>query len=1040
MSDITGSAEADNGARGPVGFFTGNPIAGKLLMLLLLAGGAYTATRLEVSMLPDMELHQIVVSVDYPGASPAEVSEDINRRIEENLISLEGVGRVTSYAGVGHGRVVVTLDVFADRKDALDTVQSAVDGIRQFPPLNAEAPEVAAMELPREVMTVAVASTGLSEMQLREAAERVQEDLLALPNVTQVTPHALRDREIQIEASEETLRRHDMTIDGLAARVREASLNLSAGELRTDAGELVLRTHSKRTRAEEFENIVVLSNADGSILRLRDLARVDEGFADTPVSTRIDNQSAVLLGIYRSKGQNALYMAEEVRRMLAGYTAPRGADVFVWNDKTEYVWSRVNTLLAAGFMGFALVLILLALALDFRVALWVAVGVPTSFLGALLLFPAFDIGISLATVFVLVMLIGIVVDDAVVVGESIASQHERGVRGAAAARAGTRDVLVPVTLGCITTGLAFTPLLFVDGVEGQFLRLAPIVVGLVLVVSLTEAFLILPSHLARSEPWSRWPMADLKARAGETLERWRDFVIVPAITAAVRRPFVTLLAGIAVVAVSAGLLATGVVRSDPPGGLSFSQIRVDLEFQPGTPFEVTEAAAERVADAARQANDQAGDDPFKTVAVVVGQQLGMDHLFGATDAKNGGHLATVVAHLDTESQRSLSSQDLERLWLAHVGDVPGAVAVRASRGTSPAQWAYALSHPDPHQLASIVAGLRQVVEAQPGVDYVEDSLTPGKLQYDVELTEAGEAAGLSARMVASQLRSRFHGIDAQRIQRGREEIKVMVRYPAEDRRSLRELWDERIAEIPLHTAARISESREPSTIMRIDGVPAAEVAARFDVGTTSHWDIERAAAQALEESERLYPGLRAVPLGTIESEARLIESLTYTVPIILLVMYILIAIQFRSYWHPLVILAGIPFAFAGAVIGHAILGYPAPASSGLGVIAVAGVAVNDTLVLMHRYNQIQAQSPMPVIAAVSAAARQRFRPIALTTATTVVGMAPLLFIKSEIMIGFMPLAVSLVFGLIAAAVGILFIVPTLLYLAETARERRRPAT
>ena len=1041
MSDAAGSDEAGGTARGPIAYFTGNRVAGNLLMVLLLAGGFYTASRLEVTLLPQMQPVKIAVTVPYPGASPAEVVEDVNRRVEEKLIALDGIERVTSYATASLGEVVANVGVFANPQVVLDDVRSAVRRIKQFPPPDAERPEIRALGQAENVMTVAVASSTLSDMDLRRAVNRVADDLLALPGVTLVRPYAVPDAEISIEASEEALRRHGLTMEQLARQVRAASLNMSAGEVRTDAGELVVRTRSKRVRAEEFEDIVVLSQSGGSILRLGDLATVEEGVAEERVSVRIEGRPAILVGIDASDGQQSLDITQEVRELLAGYEAPRGTEVFVWDDKTEYVWSRVGNLLATGFLGFALVFILLSLVFDFRIAFWTAVGVPTSFLGALLLFPAFDLTLNFAAVFAMVIMIGVVVDDAVVVGESIADQRERGVRGPAGALAGARAVRAPVVLGCVTTGLAFTPLLFLDGPEGQYLRVVPIVVAAVLIVSLAEAFLVLPSHLSRSGTWSRWPLTKIQARSRRNIAGWRDRFVAPAIAAAVRRPYVTLLASVGGVALVGILLATNVVKSDYNVGLTFSRIQVDLEFAPGTPFAVTQAAAERVAQAAREASEWSGDDPFTSLAVVVGENLGIELLLGADGAGRGAHLASVVAQVVPETRRSMSLDDLERLWMAHVGDVPGALAVRAISGPLRAGRIYALAHPDADQLAGAVAELRRALAAHDGVDQVEDTLTPGKLQYDVDVTEAGEAAGLSARMVASQLRARFHGIEVQRIQNGRQETKVMVRYPPDQRRSLRELRDERVGigtelQLPLHTAARIAETREPATMMRIDGIPAAEVAARVDFSQTSGPDFDDAMEPVFDELMRGYPELRLLPLGAEESWARIVASATYTVPITLLVIYALIAVSYRSYWQPFVILAGVPFAFAGAVVGHAILDYAVAPMSLFGMVAVAGVAVNDTLVLMHRFNRIEAQSPMPVVAAVSAAARQRFRPIALTTATTVVGTLPLLLVKSEATMIYAPLVVSLVFGLIAASVGVLFVVPTLLYIAETARERR----
>ena len=1041
MSEVADIAPADRSDRGLIAFFVDNPIAGKLLMVLLLAGGAFTATRLEVATLPELEPVQIAVVVPYPGSSATEVAEDINRRVEEHLIPLHGVDRVTSYANAGLGRVVVDLSAFADRQDALDDIRSAVDRIERFPPPAAEEAEIIPVKMPRNVITVAVTSSTLSAIELREVADQVREDLLAEPEVAVVSPYAMPEREISIETSEEVLRSHGLSISELAAKVNRTSLNLSSGEVRTDAGELMLRTQGKRTFGEEFGDIVMLATEGGETLRLGDVAEIRDGLAETSIATRIDGQAAVLLGVDRNEGQDALTVAEAVREMIAAYEAPPGAEIFVWADSTELIWSRIGTLMASGFLGFSLVFILLALVLDFRVAMWVAIGVPTSFLGALLLFPAFDLTISTLAILALVIMIGIVVDDAVIVGESIASRHEAGEVGMQAAISGARAVRAPVVAGVLTTAVAFAPLLFISGIVGQMVLVVPLVVWLVLAVSLAEAFLILPAHLAsHSSPMSRWPLDRINARMSRMVTDWRNNVIAPAIAWAVARPYATLLASAAFVVAALLLAVVGAVRTDQTQGLGGTgRIQVDLAFQPGTPFAVTEAAAERVAEAAREASRHAGDAPFRTVAVVVGQNLPISSLSGPGQTQTGSHLASVIGHVVDESRRSLSLADLERLWVASIGDVPGALSVRTTAANTWSGLWYAVTHPDPEVLAPAVGEIREAMQQHPAISYVEDSLAPGKLQYDIELTDRGNAAGLSPGAVASQLRSRFHGDDAQRIQRGRDEIKVMVRYLDDDRGSLRELRDERIrradgVEMPLGTVARVVETRQPALTMRIDGVPAAEVAARLDLGevtATVRDDLE----QVFDDLIERHPGLTIVAGGTTGQEDDVIDTLLYTYPIALLVMYGIIAVQFRSYWQPLVILAGIPFAFAGAAFGHWFLGYSAAVPSSLGFVAVSGVVVNDTLVLMHRYNQIRAEGQVPAVAAVSAAARQRFRAIALTTATTVVGMTPLLMTHAEVLVSFLPMVVSLVFGLIAASAAVLFLVPSVLLLGETARER-----
>ncbi|MYD96805.1 MAG: efflux RND transporter permease subunit [Gammaproteobacteria bacterium] len=1045
MSDTASGAAVSGESRvgGLIPFFARNRVAGNLLMVVLLGGGLYTIPRLPVENVPQVEARRISIVVPYPGSSPAEVEESITRRIEEKVLVVRGVDRVTTTAAESRGEVMVDVRPFADANRVLDDIRTAVERIERFPPPDAEQPEVALIEPPWNQMTVAVLSSSLSENELRLVAEQVQEDLLALPSVSMVTPFGTKDREISIEVDEEALREHQLTISAIDRRVRQASLNLSSGELRTEAGGLVIRTNTKRMRGEDFEDIVLLAHDDGTLVRLRDVAEVSDGFADIESFTRVDGRPGVLVQINRDGDQEPLEISREVRQLVAGYPAPPGVDVLVWDDRSRTLTARVGFLVTAGFLGFALVFVLLSLVFDFRVSLWVAVGVPTSFLGAMLFFPAADMTVNIVSIFALLLVIGIVVDDAVVVGESIATHQGQGQVGPAAAVSGARAVLGPVVLGVVTTMIAFVPLLFTYGAIGQMMNLLPVVVFLVLAVSLVEAFLILPSHLSHASPWSHWPLTRIQARSRAWLDEFRDRRMLPAISAAVRRPFVTVLVSIALVVAALLLFSTGVVRFVFFQSLEADRIQVDLTFPAGTPFDATVAAAEQVADAARLTNEQIDGDPIRTISVIGGRHIGQPSLLGVDSATAWAtHRASVVLHLDDESQRSASPRQIERLWRRNIGDVPGTQKVRSNAGEGLATpgVAYVLAHHDEEVLVRAAGELRGTLEAIPALFEVEDSLVRGKRQFDIDLTDAGKAAGFSPASVAAQLRSRFYGSEVQRIQRGRDEIKVMVRYPEDRRRSLNELGDERILrpdgiEVPLHTVASIVETRNYASLMRVNGVRAIEVGARVDLGMSTPRMIERELDDVVASLQERYPGMQFYAIEGGQEREGLGEVLSYTIPLALLVMYVLIAVFFRSYAQPLIVLAGMPFAFAGGIFGHLILGYDVTAVSLFGMIAVAGVVVNDTLVLMHRYNRIRAEADIPAVAAVSAAARQRFRAIILTTATTVVGLLPILLVKAEVTANFVPMVVSIVFGLIVASLGILFFVPAVLLLEEQARER-----
>ena len=727
-------AQRNNPFYAIIGFFARNPVAGNLLMLLLLFGGLYAASNLEIKDYPDLESREISITVPFPGSGPAEIEESINRRLEENLIAIEGVKRVTSRATEGLATVTVSLDPFADGVTVLDDVTSAVDRIEGFPPLNAEQPEVVLSKAHRIVMTIAVTSPVLTKTELRAAAEQVQEDLLAQPSLSMVSIFGAADREISIVVGEEQLRRNNLTISGLARAVRDSSLNVSSGELRTDAGGLILRTDQKRMAGEDFLDIVLIANVDGTIVRLRDVATVIDGFADVDVDGEVDGVPAVFLNIRAAEIHDMTQLASNARTLVDNYEPPAGTSVFVWDDSTQLTGVQFRTMIGAGLLGFALVFLFLSLVFDFRIAVWVAIGVPTSMLGALLFFPAFGLTLNLITLFTLLLAVGIVVDDAVVVGESIATQRENGLQGSQAAIAGARAVVAPVTVGVLTTMIAFVPLAFTYGGAGQLLNTMPLIIFLVLSVSLIEAFLILPAHLSHSSPWSRPPLTGIQASARDRLNNLRDRWVVGAIASAVRRPYLTIATSIVLV-VAVVLLAMVSTQWMFLRTADASRIKADITFPTGTPYEVTRAAAEQLIEAAHATNEQAGDEPITTVAAVVGHHFGAFRVRGSKEPPYGTHLASVTMHIKDESQRSLRPAQLERMWRLNAGQVRGVESIRYNTALTPneAEIQYALVHPDEETVVASTGDIRSAFDNVPALFEVEDSLGESKRQFDLEV-------------------------------------------------------------------------------------------------------------------------------------------------------------------------------------------------------------------------------------------------------------------------------------------------------------------
>ena len=1020
-------------------YFANNRVAANVLMLLLLGGGLLATNNLTFERLPAYDPRSVTVTVPYPGAAPNVVEEDITRRIEESVSGVVGVRRVLSTAGEGVGVVTVELETFADADEVQDAVRTAVERIENFPPLNADEPEIQRAEAIRNVVTLSVASASANEHDLRLDAEALRDALLALPSVAFVSLSGARAREIQIELSEEALRRHGLTIGGVANLLRQSSFNVTGGQLRTDAGDVLISTFAKRSRAQEFEDIVLVAQPNGAVVRLRDVATVREGFVEEDLVNEVDGRPSIFVRVDAQSGQSLQEIARDVRQFIASYAAPPGTSVSLWHDETTFIVDRISTVTANGVIGVVLVFLVLLLIFDLRIALWIAMGIPISFLGSLVFFDATGMSVNVLTMFAFFVVTGIVVDDAVVVGESIARQRELGLSGAAASIAGVRAVAGPVTAGALTTAVMFFALYPLDDAWGQLVAVMPVVIGLVLAVSLIEAFCILPGHLAATAPWSRSPLAELQTTMRVKLDEFVHGKLVRAIALAVRFPYVTVLAVVASVAVAAGLVATNIVGYVGfPSNFAADRYQAVLTMPPGTRFEATEAAARHVAEAARVANEAAGGTAVQSIALLVGWHRPFEYYEGKNQSPSGDHLATVEVKFNPPPLRTVFAEDFEHLWRRALGEVPGAetVSLQAPANLSPPIVSYLLSHDDEQVLAKAVAEMEAAASAVEAIYDVQNSARPGKRRYDVQLTDAGVAAGLTASSVANQLRNAFFGTEVQRIQRGREEIRVMVRYPPERRRSLGDLLDERVAlpggDAPLATVAKIAETQDYASLLRIDGRRAVTVTAWFDPeqGRPPQINAELR-AKALPTLRNRYPELRVQEHGATRDASAILSTLAWSFTLALIVVYGLLAAQLRSFGLPLLALAGVPMAAVGAVAGHLVLGYELTNMSLFGIVAVAGVAVNDTLILLDRYNRIRAEdADMPAIAAIAAAARHRARAIVLTTITTVVGLMPMLYDKSELIEFLVPMVISLGAGLVFSSLGVLFLVPAVVIIGE----------
>ena len=1042
--DKQGQALGLDNHRGLIAYFAKNPVAANLLMIILLVGGLLSVLGLTAQVFPTLDTGTVSISVAYPGATPAEVEEGITRRVEEAVFGIDGVDRVISRASENLGSVTLELKDFVDADKVRDDAEAAVQQLIDFPPEDAEQPKVVRADTLSDVLTIVVSSE-MGERELRRGAELVEQELLALPGVSLVSLIGAKDYEIAIEISEDTLRRYDLTMSQVASTIRRSSINLSSGQIQTQGGDILLRTNTKRNSGEAFENIVLRAEPDGSVLRVSDVATVRDGFVDVDLINQFNGRDSVLVKVQKSEVEDVLAIAAEIKTFLQGYTPPLGIDVSVWNDQTETLEDRIGLLLRNGLQGFALVFLFLVIMLDLRLALWVAMGVPISFLGAFLFFDAFDVNINMISLFALIIVLGIVVDDAVVVGESIISEQENGKTGIQAAMDGVNAVIGPVMVGVLTTMAAFAPLLFATGTFGQILGVVPVVVILVLTMSLIEAFFILPSHLANGQKWSRWPLDKIQNIVAIRVDQFRTQILAPAVSRAVRFRYLTLAGGIGLLVLAGSLVGTGAVRFIFFPDLEANSVRATVEFPIGTPFELTKEAANQMVNAANTVNARLDGAAFESISVTIGGQTRSGGGPGGGSRMTiASHIASVQITLGPEPPRTRSAKELERLWRAEVGDIRGVerLSYTADFFGSQADLEFELAHQNSEVLDQAVDSLRASYAGIDGVYEIQDSNSIGKRQLDINLTSMGEAAGLTPTDIARQLRRNFFGEEVQRIQRGREELKVMVRYPQSNRSSITDLFDARIrladgSEAPLSSVAQVTESRSLSAINRIDGLRIVSVSGQVDDTVTSP---NLANAAILEKTvpnlKQQFPGLQIRQAGAGREQSNDLSALGRLTLVAILIIFALIASQLKSYTQPLIILAGVPFGAAGALVGHFLLGYNLSFISIFGMVALSGVVVNDSLVLLDRYNKL-VEDGWENAKAIVEASRLRFRAIFLTTATTALGLTPMLFETSTQAQFLIPMAVSLATGIVFASVIILFLIPALVMIREDMRPKSK---
>ncbi len=1033
-----------------IGWMTRNHVAANLLMLVLVVGGLIHGRGLKQEVFPEVSLDRIQVAVAYPGAGPEEVEEGILLQIEENLTGVDGIKELRSRAGEGFGTVTAELVPGEDPDQLLQEIKSEVDRIVTFPQ-DAEKPVISKLLNRREVISLVVYGE-LGEHSLREQAELIRDELLGLPGITQVDLSGVRPYEIAVEISEETLRRYHLTLEQVAARLRRASLDLPGGLVKTEGGQILLRTKERRYLAPEYADTVVLVQPDGSQVRLRDIAQVREGFRETDEFARFDGHPAAMVRVFRVGEQKPTEIARTVREFVAARQAalPPSIRLATWNDTSENLQSRMDLLTKNAGFGLALVLIVLGLFLEIRLALWVMLGIPISFFGALLLLPQLGVSINMISLFAFILALGILVDDAIVVGENVFEQRLLGKPYLQAAIDGTREVGLPVIFSVLTTVAAFLPLVFVDGMMGKFIKTIPLVVISLLLMSLIESLFVLPAHLA---------MGTRRALGGGvlgSLDRIRqgfgrrlDRVIVGpyrrTLTLALAHRYTTLALGVAVLLLTVGIVRGGIIKFVFMPEVEGDVITASLQMPPGTTAEQTGRVQQQIVDQAlatvAEFDDQAADGStiLRNVYAVVGSTLAGGGPGGGTTT-SGAHLADIALFLTRSEDRAVPASEIQSRWRQRVGELPGveALVFKSNLVRMGANIDVQLAHTDFRVLEAAADRLRQALAEYPGVGDIEDNFARGQQEIKLRLKPEARTLGIAEEELGRQVRAAFFGAEALRLQRGRNEVRVMVRYPEADRRSLADLENLRIrtpegGELPLQRAAWVESGSGFSEINRTGRKRVINVTASVDSRQGNAGEIlADLRAGLLAELRVDYPGLSYNLEGEERERRESLSSMKDGFLLALVAIYALLAIPFRSYSQPLLIMAAIPFGIVGAVLGHLLMGYNLSILSIFGTVALSGVVVNDALLLIDRINGGRREG-LPLLEAVMAAGQRRFRPILLTSLTTFFGLAPMILETSVQARFLIPMAISLGFGILFATAITLVLVPTLYMILEDLR-------
>ena len=1017
-----------------------------VLVLIFLAGGVAVMSMIRENF-PEFSLDMITISVPFPGADPEEVEEGISQKIEETIEGLEGVKQYTTTSSENVGTAIIEVKENYNIDDVLDRVRTKVDAISTFP-VDAEKPVITELILKDPVMLLYL-SGDMSERRIKEWSEKIKDEIQQLTEVSHVQIFGARGYEINIEVSEERLREYGLTFNMVKDAIRRSSLNLAGGTIRTRGEEIRVRTMGRKYTGEALSSIVVLARPEGEIITLDRVATINDGFTEDPINALINGEPSVLLIVYKTKEEDALVISEAVQQFISQkqQQLPDGANIKIFYDNTEMLRSRINLLVKNGIIGLTIVFLLLWCFLNARLSFWSGMGIPISIAGALVILWAMGGTINMISLFSLIMVLGIVVDDAIVVGEAIYFHRKQGKPPLKAAVDGVSEVGMPVIAAVTTTIVAFMPLFYVGGIMGKFISILPVVVIACLVVSLLECFILLPAHLGHlPDPNASNNNLNPLTRRLEIVHRLTSSgmewfvarIYTPLLSKALYWRYISFCIAISILLLTVGLIRGGILKFEVFPEIDGFIITSTVEFPSGTPPDVTEQTIKQIDAAllrlAEHTQTRSGDPLIQERLSLVGQTL-------EDMPKSGPHLGSVQAILLDSERRGIHTKDLMIQWEKEVGPIPGVKSLTFSglqAGPPGAPIEVWLQGRDMEDILAASDDLMDRLRNLEGVFQIRSDFSQGKNEMRLELKPQARTLGLTVDDLARQIYAGYYGDEALRLQRGRDDIRIKVRYTADERSRISDLERVRVRtrnghEVPLISVADISFAPGYSTITRTDGMRRVAVSADVDTNKANANEIfSELSSNFFPRLKQRYPELKVALQGEQKKMRESFESLFVGYPLAILGIFIIIATMFRSYVQPFVIMFTVPFGIIGAVLGHLLFGYDMSIMSIFGMVALTGVVVNDAIVLIERVNENIAEG-MPFFDAILSGGARRFRAIFLTSLSTVGGLAPLIM-ETDLQAKFLiPMALSIAAGIAFATILTLVLVPSLLALLSDAR-------